>query len=150
MKLNGMLLKSSVIAALIAAPVAPVMAQTMQDDPAATEAPAQAAPDTMPETPSTGFSEDELTSFVDAAMEVQAVQQDYMAQIEAAPEDAERQALVQEAQQEMANAVEETEGMDVQTYNEIGQAAQTNPELNERILAMLQTRQQGGAETMTE
>lgn len=150
MKLNGMLLKSSVIAALVAAPVAPVMAQTMQDDPAATEAPAQAAPDTMPETPSTGFSEDELTSFVDAAMEVQAVQQDYMAQIEAAPEDAERQALVQEAQQEMANAVEETEGMDVQTYNEIGQAAQTNPELNERILAMLQTRQQGGAETMTE
>ncbi|MAE90867.1 DUF4168 domain-containing protein [Salipiger bermudensis] len=150
MKLNGMLLKSTVIAALVAAPVAPVMAQTMQDDPAATEAPAQAAPDTMPETPSTGFSEDELTSFVDAAMEVQAVQQDYMAQIEAAPEDAERQALVQEAQQEMANAVEETEGMDVQTYNEIGQAAQTNPELNERILAMLQTRQQGGAETMTE
>ena len=150
MKLNGMLLKSTVIAALVAAPVAPVMAQTMQDDPAATEAPAQAAPDTMPETPSTGFSEDELTSFVDAAMEVQAVQQDYMAQIEAAPEDAERQALVQEAQQEMANAVEETEGMNVQTYNEIGQAAQTNPELNERILAMLQTRQQGGAETMTE
>ncbi|WP_335949518.1 DUF4168 domain-containing protein [Salipiger bermudensis] len=150
MKLNGMLLKSTVIAALVAAPVAPVMAQTMQDDPAATEAPAQAAPETMPETPSTGFSEDELTSFVDAAMEVQAVQQDYMAQIEAAPEDAERQALVQEAQQEMANAVEETEGMDVQTYNEIGQAAQSNPELNERILAMLQTRQQGGAETMTE
>ena len=150
MKLNGMLLKSTVIAALVAAPVAPVMAQTAQDDPAATEAPAQAAPETMPETPSTGFSEDELTSFVDAAMEVQAVQQDYMAQIEAAPEDAERQALVQEAQQEMANAVEETEGMNVQTYNEIGQAAQTNPELNERILAMLQTRQQGGAETMTE
>ncbi len=150
MKLNGMLLKSTVIAALVAAPVAPVRAQTMQDDPAATEAPAQAAPETRPETPSTGFSEDELTSFVDAAMEVQAVQQDYMAQIEAAPEDAERQALVQEAQQEMANAVEETEGMDVQTYNEIGQAAQTNPELNERILAMLQTRQQGGAETMTE
>lgn len=146
MKLNGMLLKSTVIAALVAAPVAPVMAQTMQDDPAATEAPAQAAPDTMPETPSTGFSEDELTSFVDAAMEVQAVQQDYMAQIEAAPEDAERQALVQEAQQEMANAVEETEGMDVQTYNEIGQAAQTNPELNERILAMLQTRQGTRAE----
>ena len=149
MKLNGMLLKSTVIAALVAAPVAPVMAQTMQDDPAA-DAPAQAAPETMPETPSAGFSEDELTSFVNAAMEVQAVQQDYMAQIEAAPEDAERQALVQEAQEEMASAVEETEGMDVQTYNEIGQAAQTNPELNERILAMLQTRQQGGAETMTE
>ena len=41
MKLNGMLLKSTVIAALVAAPVAPVMAQTMQDDPAA-EAPAPA------------------------------------------------------------------------------------------------------------
>ena len=149
MKLNGMLLKSTVIAALVAAPVAPVMAQTM-DEPAAPEAPAQAAPETMPETPSAGFSEDELSSFVNAAMEVQAVQEDYMAKIEAAPEDSERQALVQEAQEEMATAVEETEGMDVQTYNEIGQAAQTNPELNERILAMLETRQQGGAETMTE
>ncbi len=150
MKLNGKLLKSTVIAALIAAPVAPVMAQTAQDDPAAAEAPVQAAPETLPETPSAGFSEETLTSFVDAAMQVQAVQQDYMAQIEAAPEDAEKQALVQEAQTEMASAVEETEGMDVQTYNEIGQAAQTNPELNERILAMLQTRQQGSAETMTE
>ena len=83
MKLNGMLLKSTVIAALVAAPVAPVMAQTM-DEPAATEAPAQAAPETMPETPSAGFSEDELSSFVNAAMEVQAVQEDYMAKIEAA------------------------------------------------------------------
>ena len=52
----------------------------------------------------------------------------------------------------MTNAVKETDGMDLETYNEIGQAAQSDPELNQRILAMVQTRQgeNGGAETKTE
>lgn len=133
MKLNGTLLKSTVIAALIAAPVAPVMAQTAEPAP---EAPAQAVPEAA-------FSEDQLSSFVDAALQVQEVQQDYMTQIEAAAAEDEKKALIQEANTKMTAAVEETEGMDVTTYNRIGQAAQSDPELNERILAMVETRQRG-------
>ncbi|MBN9888344.1 DUF4168 domain-containing protein [Salipiger abyssi] len=139
MKLNGTLLKSTIIAALIAAPVAPVMAQTAETAP---EAQAQTAP-------AADFSEDQLSSFVDAALQVQAVQKDYMTQIEAAAAEDEKKALIQEANTEMTAAVEETEGMDVTTYNRIGQAAQSDPELNERILAMVETRQRG-EQTMTE
>ncbi|MBN8187140.1 MAG: DUF4168 domain-containing protein [Salipiger thiooxidans] len=146
MKRNGILLKSTVIAALIAAPVAPVLAQTAPET-APEAAPMQAAP----EAPAADFSEAQLTSFIDAAMQVQDVQEDYAARIDGTAEPEGKQALVQEAQQEMASAVEETEGMDVQTYNQISAAAQADPELNERLLAMLQTKQQDGAgATMTE
>lgn len=146
MKRNGILLKSAVIAALIAAPVAPVLAQTAPET-APQAAPMQAAP----EAPAADFSEAQLTSFIDAAMQVQDVQEDYAARIDGTAEPEGKQALVQEAQQEMASAVEETEGMDVQTYNQISAAAQADPELNERLLAMLQTKQQDGAgATMTE
>ncbi|WP_353471527.1 DUF4168 domain-containing protein [Salipiger sp. H15] len=145
MKLNGTLLKSTVIAALIAAPLAPVMAQT-----AAPEAPATPPAAEAPAIPSVEFSEEQLTAFVDAAAQVQAVQEDYMAQIEAVEEPEGKQALVEEAQVEMADAVNETEGMDVDTYNQIGQAAQADPELNQRIIAMLQERAPAGPETMTE
>jgi hypothetical protein len=146
MKRNGILLKSTVIAALIAAPVAPVLAQTAPET-APEAAPMQAAP----EAPAADFSEAQLTSFIDAAMQVQDVQEDYAARIDGTAEPEGKQALVQEAQQEMASAVEETEGMDVKTYNQISAAAQADPELNERLLAMLQTKQQDGAgATMTE
>ena len=144
MKLNGTLLKSTVIAALVAAPMAPVMARTGETD-GATE-------QTAPATEAANFSEAELSSFIDAAMQVQAVQQDYMTRIQETEADEDKQALVQEAQAEMTNAVKETDGMDLETYNEIGQAAQSDPELNQRILAMVQTRQgeNGEAETKTE
>lgn len=145
MKLNGMLLKSTVIAALVAAPLAPVMAQT-----ATPEAPAEPPAAEAPAAPSVEFSEEQLTAFVDAAAQVQAVQQDYMAQIDAVEEPEGKQELVEKAQVEMADAVNETEGMDVNTYNEIGQAAQADPELNQRIIAMLQERAPAGPETMTE
>ncbi|WP_226622951.1 DUF4168 domain-containing protein [Alloyangia pacifica] len=140
MNLKSTLLKSTVIAALVAAPMAPVMAQT-----ATPEAPVEA-----PAAPSLEFSEEQLSAFVDAASQVQAVQQDYMTQIDAEEEPEGKQALVEQAQAEMADAVNETEGMDVNTYNQIGQAAQADPELNERILAMLQERAPAGPETMTE
>ena len=145
MTLKSTLLKSTVIAALVAAPLAPVMAQT-----ATPEAPAEAPAAEAPAAPALEFSEEQLTAFVDAATEVQAVQQDYMAQIEEVEEPEGKQALVEQAQAEMADAVNETDGMDVNTYNEIGQAAQADPELNQRILAMLQERAPAGPETMTE
>ncbi|MCR8546801.1 DUF4168 domain-containing protein [Salipiger sp. P9] len=139
MTLHANLLKSTVIAALIAAPLAPAFAQSM-----APEAPAEAAP----ATPETGFTEAQLTSFVDAAMQVQALQEDYEARIDAAQAPEGKQALAEQAQAEMVAAVDETEGMDVETYNEISAAAQADPELNERLLAMVQTRQGGGATMM--
>ncbi|SDI34353.1 DUF4168 domain-containing protein [Salipiger marinus] len=144
MKRTSMLLKSTVIAALVAAPMAPVLAQDAM--------PADPATPAAPEAPAANFSDDQLTSFVDAAMSVQELRQDYMTRIDATEAPEEKQALVTEAQTEMASAVEETDGMDIATYNQIGQAAQADPQLNERIMAMVQTRQgpEDGQGTMTE
>ncbi|EPX85427.1 DUF4168 domain-containing protein [Salipiger mucosus] len=132
MKLNGTLLKSTVIAALVAAPVAPVLAQSAE-----TEAPAETQ-----EAPAMSYSEAELESFVDAAMEVMELRASYMPRIQATESQEEQQSLMEEAQSEMMAAIEATEGMTVETYNEIGQAAQQNAELNERLVAMAQERQQ--------
>ncbi|MCA0997733.1 MULTISPECIES: DUF4168 domain-containing protein [Roseobacteraceae] len=149
MKLKSTLLKSTVIAALVAAPMAPVMAQTATPE-APAEAPAQSQAPVETPAPAADFSDEQLTAFVDAATQVQAVQQDYMMQIEGVEEPEGKQKLVEEAQAEMADAVNETDGMDVNTYNEIGQAAQADPQLNERIMAMLQERTPASPETMTE
>ena len=144
MKRTSMLLKSTVIAALVDAPMAPVLAQDAM--------PADPATPAAPEAPAANFSDDQLTSFVDAAMSVQELRQDYMTRIDATEAPEEKQALVTEAQTEMASAVEETDGMDIATYNQIGQAAQADPQLNERIMAMVHTRQgpEDGQGTMTE
>ncbi|MDO6587456.1 DUF4168 domain-containing protein [Salipiger sp. 1_MG-2023] len=143
MTLNGTLTKSAVILALVVAPVAPVMAQSVDSPQAPAQSPAPVAPEA-------GFSETELTSFVDAALSVQAVQQEYAARIEATPEAEDKQALVMRAQDEMVTAVEATEGMDVETYNEISAAAQADPALNERLMAMVQTRAPQTPPTATE
>ncbi|MGI3170353.1 DUF4168 domain-containing protein [Pseudooceanicola sp. C21-150M6] len=90
------------------------------------------------QTPDTAYSDAELQSFVDATVKVQEVRSGYLAQIEAADTDADKQEIAQEANQQMAAAVEATGEIDLATYNEIGQAAQADPALNDRIVAMLQ------------
>ena len=95
----------------------------------AQEAPvAPMAPQAAPE-----VTEELLTAFVTAAVEVAAVAETYGARIEAADE-AERDALAQEAQVEMLEAVENTEGISVEQYVAIAEAAQRDDALNLRIL----------------
>lgn len=74
-----------------------------------------------------------LTAFVTAAVEVAVVAETYGARIETADE-ADRDALAQEAQVEMIEAVENTEGISVEQYVAIAEAAQRDDALNLRIL----------------
>jgi hypothetical protein len=85
---------------------------------------AQAAPE---------VTDDLLTAFVTAAVEVAVVAETYGARIEGADE-ADRDALAQEAQVEMLWAVENTEGISVEQYVAIAEAAQRDDALNLRIL----------------
>ena len=71
---------------------------------------------------------------------MQQVRQTYMPQIEAAADDAERQELAQQANSEMVSAVESAEGIDVETYNAIGRAAQEDETLRAQLVAMVQQR----------
>lgn len=88
----------------------------------------QDPPEVTPE-----VTDDLLTAFVTAAVEVAVVAETYGARIEAA-EDADRSALTEEAQAEMRRAVEETEGISVEQYVAIAEAAQRDEALNLRIL----------------
>lgn len=95
----------------------------------AQEAPqAPVAPQATPE-----VTDDLLTAFVTAAVEVAAVAETYGARIEAADE-ADRDALAQEAQVEMLRVVESTEGISVEQYVAIAEAAQRDDALNLRVL----------------
>lgn len=136
---------------LAAAPVAPVLAQTAADpaaeptaqsdaqSDAASNAPAQ-APTQAPTQATASFSQDQLEHFVDAAMDVAQVRDTYLPRIEAAGSDTEVQQLQKQAQSEMVQAVETTDGMDVETYTRIGQSAQNDPELGQKISMLIRER----------
>jgi hypothetical protein len=86
------------------------------------------------------YSEEKLESFVDAAMEVQTLMESYTPRVQAAETEAEQQALAEEANTEIRDAISESEGITLEEYVEIGEAAQADPALAQRITAMAQER----------
>ena len=77
--------------------------------------------------------DDKLKSFAVAFLEVTRVTQAYQPQIAAAGTPEDQQRLQQEAGEKMVEAVNEAEGITVDEYNMIIQAAQTDPELAQKI-----------------
>ncbi|TVP88868.1 MAG: DUF4168 domain-containing protein [Thioalkalivibrio sp.] len=84
-------------------------------------------------TPQTAALTDQtVDTFVDAFVAVQDIREEYTERLHGASDEAEAQALQQEAQDEMMQAVEAS-GMSVQEYNEVAMALQNDPELMERV-----------------
>ncbi|WP_375688626.1 DUF4168 domain-containing protein [Pseudooceanicola sp. LIPI14-2-Ac024] len=122
--------------AILMVAAAPVLAQSAAPEaPTGTEAPA--APE-MTQPAETAYTDAELETFVEAALAVTQVQQDYAQQMQTTEDESAKQELVATAQQQMKEAVEGVEGMDLATYNEIGRAAQEDEDLNRRITALVQ------------
>src|SRR6056297_1942762 len=86
----------------------------------------------------TAITDETLTAFVMAALDVAEVNQSYQAELQAAPDEAAQQAVVQEAQAAMVAAVEETDGITVDEYISISQAAAADADLDARIQTKLQ------------
>ncbi len=80
----------------------------------------------------------QLQAFVAALREVDAIEQRYGAELESADNDAARQNVIAEANDAMVEAIENTPGITVEEYIGVLQQAQADPELNARIMAMLQ------------
>lgn len=120
MSMNKTLTAALAAATFATAPVivAPAMAQ---------QAPAQAE-----------VSETDLEAFVVAYRDVVAIEQAYGQQLQAAADDAEKQAIITEAQVEMTQAVEDAPDIDVDRYIEILQLAQTDPDLQADLKQRLQ------------
>ena len=78
------------------------------------------------------YSDAELQSFAEAALEVKRIKAGYASKLQAAASAEEQQNLKEAASQEMKRAVEER-GISVDKYQEILANALTNPELAQRI-----------------
>jgi hypothetical protein len=110
----------------VAAPFA-VVAQAQAPAPAP-----QPAPQTVEITPA------ELDAFADAYEAVSEIEAEYTAQMQQTTDQSELMRLQQDAQARMSEAVEATDGMNVQRYVEILTVAQADPTLNAMIVERLQ------------
>jgi hypothetical protein len=79
------------------------------------------------------YSDAKLQSFASAVLAVNAIVEQWRPQIEAASSDAEKQQMAAQANEEMRAAVDGTEGMSVEEYQKIAQAAQGDATLMARI-----------------
>lgn len=127
MKLNRTLLAGVTAVALGFAGSLGVAA-AQETSPAAPAPEAQAPAAATPQ-----IDEQKLQSFALAFLEVSEVTQEYQPQIAAAGSVEAQQKLQQEAGQKMVDAVNSTNGISVEEYNMIIQAAQADPELAQRI-----------------
>ncbi|HSS70610.1 MAG TPA: DUF4168 domain-containing protein [Casimicrobiaceae bacterium] len=78
------------------------------------------------------YSDDELKSFADAALEVNHIKESYLPKMAAADDEQEQEQLKQAAIKEMTRAVEQR-GLKIDKYQEILAAALTRPELAQRV-----------------
>ena len=121
---------------LALAPMAPALAQeTVTDDQKQQESQMEQAQ----------FTDDKLESFLDAAIEVQTLTESYTPRVQAAENEDEQKALVEEANAQIRGAVEDVDGITIDEYIAIGEAAQSDPALAQRITTMAQQRVQPGA-----
>lgn len=101
----------------------------------------QAAPPTAAQpnggAASTNVSDQKLQTFIDAATEVQAISEKWQARAAASGSTEEVEEVRDQATQEMVGAVE-AKGMTVDEFNTISKAAEQDPQLKSRIVAMLQ------------
>ncbi len=86
--------------------------------------------------PQTDFNDQELQKFVNAQEGINDVRDEYMEKIESADDQAKAQELQQEANDEMVKVIE-GEDMEIETYNSIATAYNSDPETRERIDALM-------------
>ncbi|WP_111414739.1 DUF4168 domain-containing protein [Billgrantia lactosivorans] len=120
-------------AALLSAGLMTVQAHAQQDpaqDPAQDQAGQPQA-----QAPAQDFSEDQLQQFADASQEIAVISQDYTERLHEAEDEQSQQEVRMEANDKMVEVVEDN-GLDVDTFNAIGQAIQQDPELMQRVQEM--------------
>ncbi len=112
-------------AALLSAGLMTATAHAQQDPAAAPEQPEAAAP-------AMDFSDDQLQQFADISEEIVVISEEYTERLQSAEDEAAQQEVQMEANDKMVEAVEDG-GLDVDTFNAIGQAVQQDPELMQRV-----------------
>lgn len=112
----------------------PSAAQDQADTPSTQATPEAAAPGAS----SQNFSDDKLKSFAVAYLQVDRVTQEYLPKLKQAKDTGAQQKVREEAGQKMVQAVESSNGISVNEYNQIAQSAQTDPELASKLTKYIQ------------
>ncbi|MEQ5801073.1 DUF4168 domain-containing protein [Halomonas sp. H10-9-1] len=119
-------------AALLSAGLMSATANAQEDSAANVAEQSQAA------VPVQDFSDAQLQQFADASKEIAVLSQEYTERLQSTEGEEAQQEVRLEANEEMVKVVEES-GLDVDTFNAIGQAIQQNPELMQRVQEMAQS-----------
>jgi LPS O-antigen subunit length determinant protein (WzzB/FepE family) len=131
----------SVMAATVVALSMPAsgIAFAQTEEMPATEAPMQE----MQQPAQQDFSEETLQSFAVAFLQVDEINKTYTPRLQEASSPEEQQQIQEEASQEMVTAVENADGITVQEYTSIMQAAQADPDLAQRLTQYIGDASQG-------
>lgn len=117
------ILKATTTAIALAFAAAPVTAITAQS------AAAQQA----------SYSAEELDTFAVALLQVADVRQKYTTLMQSAETEDQQAAIVEEANTEITRVIEDTDGITLDRYTEIAQAASEDQGLNQRIIKRVQS-----------
>lgn len=84
------------------------------------------------------YSAQELDAFTNALLEVASVREKYTPLLQSAETEDQQAAIVEEANAEITEVIETTDGMTMDSYLEIAQAASEDQALNQRIIKRVQ------------
>lgn len=104
----------------------------------AQEDPAGSAEQPQAQAPAQDFSDDQLQQFADASQEIATISQEYTERLNSAEDEEAQQEVRMEANDRMVEVVEDS-GLDVDTFNAIGQAIQQDPEMMQRVQEMAES-----------
>ncbi|WP_456269815.1 DUF4168 domain-containing protein [Kushneria sp. AK178] len=104
---------------------------------AAQEQPAQGA---QGQQQSQNFSDEQLQNFASASQEIAGISQDYTQQLQGADDADAQQSIREEANQKMVQAVQDND-LEVEQFNQIGQAVQNDPQMMQKVQQMAQPQQ---------
>ncbi|WP_083006696.1 DUF4168 domain-containing protein [Halomonas sp. GT] len=85
--------------------------------------------------PAQDFSDQQLQQFADASQEIAVISQEYTQRLQEAEDESTQQEVRAEANDRMIEVVEDS-GLDVDTFNAIGQSIQQDPEMMQRVQEM--------------
>ncbi|WP_371037276.1 DUF4168 domain-containing protein [Rhodosalinus sp. FB01] len=84
------------------------------------------------------YSGEQLDAFTVAYLQVIDLREKYVPVLQAAESQDQQQAIIEEANAEMVEAIESTDGMTLDDYESIAQAAAEDQDLNARIMARIE------------
>lgn len=132
--MNKLLVSLTASLALLAA--GPALAQESQQSPESANSDGGYSDPAAAGTQSTNFNDEQLKQFVEAQEGINEIRDEYMEKIEAADSQQKAQELQMEANEEMISVIEDA-GIDVQTYNAIATAYNSEPDVRDRVDSMM-------------